>query len=43
MKKVVIHRPGGYRRLVIEEHPDPRPGSGEVLIDVQAAGVNFAD
>ena len=43
MKKVVIHKPGGYRRLVIEEHPDPRPSAGEVLIDVQAAGVNFAD
>ncbi|MBT8117455.1 MAG: zinc-binding dehydrogenase, partial [Gammaproteobacteria bacterium] len=43
MKKVVIHKPGGYRRLSIEQHPDLRPGSGEVLIDVQAAGVNFAD
>ncbi|MDX1697012.1 MAG: medium chain dehydrogenase/reductase family protein [Thiohalobacterales bacterium] len=43
MKKIVIHRPGGYRELAIEEHPDPRPAAGEVLIDVQAAGVNFAD
>jgi putative PIG3 family NAD(P)H quinone oxidoreductase len=29
--------------LVIEEHPDPEPGSGEVLIKVHAAGLNGAD
>jgi putative PIG3 family NAD(P)H quinone oxidoreductase len=29
--------------LVIEEHPDPVPGSGEVLIKVHAAGLNGAD
>jgi putative PIG3 family NAD(P)H quinone oxidoreductase len=28
---------------VIEEHPDPEPGSGEVLIKVRAAGLNGAD
>ena len=27
----------------MQERPDPRPGPGEVLIDVQAAGINFAD
>lgn len=43
MKKIVIHRPGGYDRLKIEEHPDLTPGPGEVLIDVNAIGVNFAD
>src|SRR5687768_8529673 len=43
MRKVVIHRAGGYDRLEIEEHPDPQPGAGEVLVRVQAAGVNFAD
>lgn len=43
MKKVVIHTPGGYRQLAIEQHPDPVPGAHEVLIDVHAAGVNFAD
>lgn len=25
------------------EHPDPEPGDGEVLVDVQAAGLNGAD
>src|SRR3954452_22949001 len=27
----------------IEEHPDPEPGAGEVLVRVRAAGVNGAD
>ncbi len=43
LRKVVIHRPGGYDRLCIEEHPDPEPRAGEVLLDVQAIGVNYAD
>ncbi|HEX6927990.1 MAG TPA: medium chain dehydrogenase/reductase family protein [Gammaproteobacteria bacterium] len=43
MQKIVIPSPGGYDRLVIEDAPDPVPGPGEVLIDVGAAGVNFAD
>jgi putative PIG3 family NAD(P)H quinone oxidoreductase len=29
--------------LVIEEHPDPVPGAGEVLVKVRAAGLNGAD
>jgi putative PIG3 family NAD(P)H quinone oxidoreductase len=29
--------------IVIEEHPDPVPGSGEVLVRVHAAGLNGAD
>jgi len=29
--------------VLVEEHPDPEPGSGEVLIRVRAAGVNGAD
>jgi NADPH:quinone reductase len=30
-------------QLVIEEHPDPVPGDGEVLVRVRAAGLNGAD
>ena len=30
-------------QLLIEEHPDPEPGSGEVLVRVRAAGLNGAD
>ena len=29
--------------LRVEEHPDPAPGSGEVLVRVRAAGLNGAD
>src|SRR5438067_1044038 len=29
--------------LVVEEHPDPEPGYGQVLVRVRAAGVNGAD
>jgi NADPH:quinone reductase-like Zn-dependent oxidoreductase len=43
MKKIVIARPGGYSRLQIQECPKPTPNPGEVLVEVSAAGVNFAD
>src|SRR5256885_5465335 len=29
--------------LVLEQHPDPEPGKGEVLVRVRAAGLNGAD
>jgi NADPH:quinone reductase len=29
--------------IVIEQHPDPEPGNGEVLVRVHAAGLNGAD
>jgi NADPH:quinone reductase len=29
--------------VLIEEHPDPEPGAGEVLVRVRAAGLNGAD
>jgi NADPH2:quinone reductase len=31
------------QEIVIEEHPDPMPGSGEVLVRVHAAGLNGGD
>ena len=31
------------KQIVIEEHPDPVPGAGEVLVRVRAAGLNGAD
>ena len=43
MQKIVIATPGGYDRLKLEEAPDPVAGPGEVLIDVEVVGVNFAD
>ena len=29
--------------VVVQEHPDPDPGAGEVLVRVHAAGLNAAD
>lgn len=43
MQKVVIHRPGGYEQLKLEEHPDPAPAPGEVVVRTTAIGVNYAD
>lgn len=44
MKKIVIERPGGYERLRLRESTTlPRPKPGEVLVEVRAAGVNYAD
>ena len=43
VKKIVIERPGGYKRLLIKEFPTPIPQNHEVLIEVTAAGLNFAD
>ena len=43
MRRVTIQKAGGYERLVLEEVPDPEPGPGEMVIDVEAIGVNYAD
>jgi NADPH2:quinone reductase len=43
MKAVVCKAWGGPETLVLEDLPSPRPGAGEVVIDVAAAGVNFPD
>ncbi|MEA2160680.1 MAG: NADPH:quinone reductase [Solirubrobacteraceae bacterium] len=31
------------KQLSVEDHPDPTPGAGEVLVRVKAAGINGAD
>ncbi len=43
MRAVRITELGGPEVLVPAELPDPRPGPGELLVDVAAAGVNFVD
>ena len=40
MTAIAIRAPGGPDMLVLEERPLPRPGEGEVLVKVAAAGVN---
>jgi NADPH2:quinone reductase len=34
---------GGPETLVVREVPDPQPGDGQQVLDVLAAGVNYAD
>src|SRR2546423_4562707 len=43
MKVVAIAAPGGPEQLQPTVRPVPRPGKGEVLIRVAAAGVNRPD
>ena len=43
MRCVEISRPGGPEVLRPAERPVPRPGPGEILIRVEAAGVNRPD
>ncbi|MBM7804347.1 NADPH2:quinone reductase [Geodermatophilus bullaregiensis] len=43
MQAVVYERTGGPEVLTVREVPDPEPGDGEVLVDVEAVGVNFRD
>ena len=43
MKAVRFHQTGGPESLVYEDVADPVPSDHEVLIRVEAAGVNFAD
>lgn len=43
MMAVVAPQPDGAEELALVERPVPRPGPGEVLIEVVAAGVNRPD
>jgi NADPH2:quinone reductase len=43
MKAVRVHETGGVEVLRLEDLPDPVPGAGELLIDVEAIGVNFIE
>lgn len=43
MRAIVISEPGGPEVLSWQEVPDPRPGAGEVVIEVAASAVNRAD
>src|ERR1700744_1896809 len=43
MKVVQIAAPGGPEQLQLSTRPMPKPGEGEVLVRVEAAGVNRPD
>jgi NADPH2:quinone reductase len=43
MRAIVVPRPGGPEALRLERRPRPEPGSREILVRVEAAGVNRPD
>ena len=43
MRRVVVDHYGGPEVLKLVEESDPRPGQGEVLVKVLAAGVSYTD
>jgi NADPH:quinone reductase-like Zn-dependent oxidoreductase len=43
MRAIVVHETGTPEVLRLEQVPGPRPGPGEVLVRVEAAGVNHYD
>ncbi len=43
MRAIVVREFGGPEVMRVEERPTPKPGAGEVLVRVHAAGVNPVD
>ena len=43
MKYVEASRFGGPEVLAVIEEETPKPGEGMLLVEVQAAGINYAD
>jgi NADPH:quinone reductase len=43
MKAVRVHKPGGPESLIYEDVPDPKAGSGQAVVKVEAIGLNFAE
>jgi NADPH2:quinone reductase len=43
VRAVIVTRSGGPEVLELQDMPPPEPGTGEVLVEVTVAGVNFRD
>ena len=43
MQAIVVHALGDPEVLALRAHPNPKPGPNEVLVRLQAVGVNFSD
>ncbi len=43
MRAVIVTANGGPEVLEVQERPVPEPGSGQLLVEVAAAGVNFIE
>src|SRR2546429_9559886 len=43
MKAIRVHTFGGSEVLQLDDVPDPKPGPGQVVVRIRAAGVNPVD
>jgi NADPH2:quinone reductase len=43
MRAIRVHQFGGPEAMKLEDLPTPRPGPGQALVRLEAAGVNFID
>jgi NADPH:quinone reductase len=43
MRAIRVHEYGGPEAMRLEELPTPKPGDGQALVRLEAAGVNFID
>ena len=43
MRAVVVEHPGGPEALTLVDVPPPNAGEGEVVVEVEAVGVNPVD
>lgn len=43
MKAVRVHKAGGPEGMVYEDVPDPQAGAGQVVVKIEAIGLNFAE
>jgi NADPH2:quinone reductase len=43
MRAIVVEQTGGPEVLVLREAADPEPAPGQVLVEIEAAGVNYRD
>ena len=43
MRAILVKEHGSPEDMILEDLPTPKPGPGEVLIDIHAIGLNFSD
>jgi NADPH2:quinone reductase len=43
MRAIRVHQYGGPESMKFDEAPTPKPGAGQALVRIEAAGVNFID
>jgi NADPH2:quinone reductase len=43
MKQIIVNEFGGPEKLILHDVPMPSAGDGQIVIKVEASGVNFAD